>query len=105
MRPRVCLSLKRAERVATRARAFEAMRRSMHALRVAVRSRSGGTGATTLGWLASHGATRSFGVVFVGAGTFASVLASETGLLASGSERGHACECACLASVSEASVR
>eukprot|EP00965_Chrysotila_dentata_P257741 6212985-Pleurochrysis_carterae.AAC.2 len=40
-RPRVCLSLERAERVATRARAFEEMRRSTHELRVFLRSHAG----------------------------------------------------------------
>eukprot|EP00965_Chrysotila_dentata_P039255 1304217-Pleurochrysis_carterae.AAC.1 len=40
-RLRVCLWLERAERVATRARAFEEMRRSMHELRIFLRSHAG----------------------------------------------------------------
>eukprot|EP00965_Chrysotila_dentata_P215919 6189070-Pleurochrysis_carterae.AAC.3 len=43
-RLRVCLSLKRADRVVTKARAFEAMRRSMHLLRATPRSSLGTIG-------------------------------------------------------------
>eukprot|EP00965_Chrysotila_dentata_P044605 1482678-Pleurochrysis_carterae.AAC.3 len=40
-RLRACLSLERAERVATRARALEEMRRSMHGMRVSLRPHAG----------------------------------------------------------------
>eukprot|EP00965_Chrysotila_dentata_P108981 3600320-Pleurochrysis_carterae.AAC.4 len=104
-RPRVCLSLRRAERVANRARAFEAMHRSMHALHVTLRSRPDGLGTSTLGWPASHGAARSLGVVFAKTGAFVSCLATATCLSESGLDRGGAHGHARFASINAASVR
>eukprot|EP00965_Chrysotila_dentata_P172229 5683655-Pleurochrysis_carterae.AAC.1 len=103
-RPRVCLSLRRAERVATRARAFEAMRRSMHALRVTLRSCLHGLDTSTSGGLASHGVARSLGAVFVETGAFASGSSTAACLPESGRELSDAQGRKRLASINAASL-
>eukprot|EP00965_Chrysotila_dentata_P215181 6188611-Pleurochrysis_carterae.AAC.3 len=83
-RPRVCLSLRRAERVATRARAFEAMRKSMHVLRATLRPCSQVFNTSTTGGLASHGVAWSLVVASGGTDALASLLSTETCLPESG---------------------
>eukprot|EP00965_Chrysotila_dentata_P022500 744885-Pleurochrysis_carterae.AAC.1 len=85
-RPRVCLSLRRAERVATRARAFEAMRKSIHALRVASRSILHVSGATAIRGSKLAGVAASLAVACAATDSFASRSVSATCLLASGAE-------------------
>eukprot|EP00965_Chrysotila_dentata_P093297 3081852-Pleurochrysis_carterae.AAC.1 len=87
-RLRVCLSLERAERVATRARALEAMRRSMHELRVSLRSRAGRFGLACLGRLALLGESISFIVMSAGPGVTALSLGLATCTFGPGTARG-----------------
>eukprot|EP00965_Chrysotila_dentata_P090000 2970224-Pleurochrysis_carterae.AAC.1 len=108
-RPRVCLSLRRAERVVTKARAHEAMRRSMHVLRVAKRSRSGMFGESNFGSQACPSVLQleatSTGVAFGEAGGIASSSGPATLLSGTGVSRGGMMAHACCASISTASVR
>eukprot|EP00965_Chrysotila_dentata_P097009 3206706-Pleurochrysis_carterae.AAC.3 len=107
-RPRVCLSLRRAERVATKARAHEAMCRSMHVLRVAKRSRSGAIGESDFGSQAcpsvSQQEVTSTGAAFSEAGGDASSSGSVTLPFGTGAGRGGVQARACCASNSMASV-
>eukprot|EP00965_Chrysotila_dentata_P254157 6211780-Pleurochrysis_carterae.AAC.3 len=108
-RLRVCLSLRRAERVAARARALEAMRRSMHALRVALRSCPSTFGVSTSGLQACASSSQSVakpsGAAFDATGGFVSGSGLTTAPIGTGTERGSAQAHARRASISAASVR
>eukprot|EP00965_Chrysotila_dentata_P109206 3608964-Pleurochrysis_carterae.AAC.1 len=108
-RPRVCLSLRRAERVATRARTHEAMRRSMHVLRVAKRSRPGMFRESTSGLQACASVLRLVAMSTAAAsdvtGDFASGSGSKTLSSGTGMNRGGARAHACCVSISAALVR
>eukprot|EP00965_Chrysotila_dentata_P245452 6206562-Pleurochrysis_carterae.AAC.3 len=103
-RLRVCLSLKRAERVATRARALEEMRKSMHELRVSLRSHAGRFELSRLGQHATLGELVSFSVTSAGSGDDALSLRSATCTSGFGTARGRESGRACLLPINEALV-
>eukprot|EP00965_Chrysotila_dentata_P116090 3837735-Pleurochrysis_carterae.AAC.1 len=108
-RLRVCLSLRRAERVAIRAPALEAMRRSMRALCSALRSRPDRLSESTSGLLAWLSALRDaampLGAEFAEADGFASCSKPTTHLVEAKSRWGCAIVHARRASIKVASVR